>query len=75
MRRACCSRLTNPNLEGHNFLSMVFPCFTFLTIGSFICGLVASGVYGWTVAITFVFFYNLWPVVVAYVFGQRTPAW
>jgi len=54
---------------------MVFPYFTFLTIGSFICGLVASGVYGWTVAITFVFFYNLWPVVVAYVFGQRTPAW
>lgn len=67
--------LTNPDLEGHNFLPMAFPYFTFLTIGSFIYGLIASGVYGWIVAITFVFFYNLWPVVVAYVFGQRTPAW
>jgi len=41
-----------------------------LTIGSFIYGLIASGVYGWIVAIIFVFFYNLWPAVTA-LFGER----
>jgi len=41
-----------------------------LTVGSFIYGFIASGVYGWIVAITFVFFYNLWPSVVA-AFAQR----
>jgi hypothetical protein len=49
----------------------VFPNFTLLTIGSFIYGLIASGVYGWIVAIIFVFFYNLWPGLAAALFGQR----
>jgi hypothetical protein len=31
---------------------------------------IASGVYGWIVAIIFVFFYNLWPSVLA-AFAQR----
>jgi dihydrodipicolinate synthase/N-acetylneuraminate lyase len=36
-----------------------------LTVGSFIYGFIASGVYGWIVAI-----YNLWPRVLA-AFAQR----
>lgn len=55
----------DPNLKGHYLLPAVFPNFTLLTFGSFIYGLIASGVYGWIVAIIFVFFYNLWPTVAA----------
>ena len=53
-----------PDLKGHSLLPAVFPNFTLLTIGSFIYGFIASGVYGWAVAIVFVFFYNLWPGVI-----------
>jgi hypothetical protein len=60
-----------PDLKGHALLPAVFPNFTLLTIGSFIYGLIASGVYGWIVAIIFVFFYNLWPGLAAALFGQR----
>src|SRR5690242_16035381 len=59
----------DPNLKGHYLLPAIFPNFTLLTIGSFIYGLIASGVYGWIVAITFVFFYNFWPAVAA-LFGR-----
>src|SRR5215468_8154004 len=55
--------LADPSLKGHYLLPAIFPNFTLLTIGSFIYGLIASGVYGWIVAIVFVFFYNLWPSV------------
>ena len=58
-------------LKGHALLPAIFPKFTLLTIGSFIYGLIASGLYGWFVAIVFVFFYNLWPDVAAALFGQR----
>lgn len=58
------------DLKGHYLLPAIFPNFILLTIGSFVYGLIASGVYGWIVAITFVFFYNLWPVVVRALFGQ-----
>jgi hypothetical protein len=61
----------DPNLKGHYLLPAIFPNFTLLTIGSFIYGLIASGIYGWIVAITFVFFYNLWPTLAAALFGQR----
>ena len=60
-----------PDLRGHALLPAIFPNFTLLTIGSFIYGLIASGVYGWIVAIIFVFFYNLWPDLSAALFGQR----
>ena len=60
-----------PDLRGHALLPAIFPNFTLLTIGSFIYGLIASGVYGWIVAIIFVFFYNLWPDLAAALFGQR----
>jgi hypothetical protein len=61
--------LAYPGLKGH-YLPAIFPNFTLLTVGSFIYGFIASGVYGWIVAIIFVFFYNLWLSVVA-AFGQR----
>ena len=52
-------------------LWLVFPYFTLLSVGSFISGLVASMIYGWIVAIIFVFFFNLWPQLIAAVPGQR----
>ena len=63
--------LAFPELKGPALLPAIFPNFTLLTIGSFIYGLIASGLYGWFVAIVFVFFYNLWPDVAAALFGQR----
>src|SRR3954451_23105779 len=50
-----------PDLKGHGILPAIFPNFTLLTTGSFVYGLIASAIYGWIVAILFVFFYNLWP--------------
>jgi hypothetical protein len=52
-------------------LPAIFPNFTLLTVGSFIYGLITSGLYGWFVAITFVFFYNLWPSLAAALSGRR----
>jgi hypothetical protein len=63
--------LAFPELKGHALLPAIFPNFTLLTIGRFIYGLIASGLYGWFVAIVFVFFYNLWPDLAAALFGQR----
>ena len=54
-----------PDLKGHALLPAIFPNLALLTIGSFIYGLIASAVYGWIVAIIFVFFYNLWPNLAA----------
>jgi hypothetical protein len=61
----------DPGLKGHYLLPAIFPNFTLLTTASFIYGFIASGVYGWIVAITFVFFYNLWPIVTAAFFGSK----
>jgi hypothetical protein len=66
--------LVDPNLKGHYLLPAIFPNFTLLTVGSFIYGFIASGIYGWIVAITFVFFYNLWPAFVALFVPQSTAA-
>lgn len=66
--------LAYPDLQGHAVLPAVFPNFKLVTIGSFIYGLIASMVYGWIAAIIFVFFYNLWPAVVAALFRQRVAA-
>jgi hypothetical protein len=63
--------LAFPDLKGPALLSAVFPYFTLLSVGSFIYGLVASMIYGWIVAIIFVFFFNLWPQLIAAVPGQR----
>jgi hypothetical protein len=63
-----------PNLQGHALLPAIFPNFTFLSVGSFIYGLIASMIYGWIAAIIFVFFYNLWPGVRGVLLGQRIGA-
>jgi hypothetical protein len=66
--------LIYPDLKGHYLLPAIFPNFTLLTIGSFIYGLIASGVYGWIAAIIFVFFYNLWPSFATMLLGPRAVA-
>ena len=63
--------LVNPELQGHALLPAIFPNFKLLTVGSFIYGLIASMIYGWIVAIVFVFFYNLWPSLASALFGRR----
>jgi hypothetical protein len=63
--------LAVPTLRGHELLLAIFPNFELLTIGSFIYGLVASMIYGWIAAVIFVFFYNLWPSLVALFLGRR----
>ncbi|WP_271528532.1 hypothetical protein [Bradyrhizobium sp. CCBAU 25338] len=60
-----------PDLKGHELLPIVFPGFKMIAVGSFIYGLVASMVYGWAVAIIYVFFFNLWPQLAAAVIGPR----
>ena len=66
--------LVSPDLKGHALLPVIFPNFTLLTIGSFIYGLVASMLYGWVVAIIFVFFYNLWPTFAGKIMGRELAA-
>ena len=60
-----------PNLNGHAMLTVIFPGFGLLSVISFLYGLVASAVYGWSVAIIFVFFYNLWPGFARIVYGTK----
>ena len=59
-------------LNGHALLLAIFPNFKLLTVGSLIYGFMASMVYGWITAIIFVFFFNLWPQLIAAVMGQRS---
>jgi len=66
--------LAFPELKGHALLPAIFPNFTLLTVGSFIYGFFASMIYGWIVAIVFVFFFNLWPNLAAAFLGQGTRA-
>ena len=61
-----------PDLAGHAVLTQIFPQFSLLTLPSFIYGLVLSMFYGWFVAATFVFFYNLWPRFASLLFGRKT---
>jgi hypothetical protein len=62
-----------PALPGHAILTDIFPEFEFLTVWSFIYGLVASMIYGWIVAGLFVFFYNFW-IGLARVFAGKRKA-
>lgn len=65
--------LAFPGLNGHALLLAIFPNFKLLTVGSFIYGFMASMVYGWITAIIFVFFFNLWPQLIAAVVGRERP--
>lgn len=49
-----------PDLKGHALLIDIFPQFQLLDVPSFFYGLIASAIYGWFMAVVFVFFYNLW---------------
>ena len=60
-----------PDLAGHVVLTTIFPQFQLLT-ASFIYGLILSMLYGWFIAATFVFFYNLWPSFASVIFGRKT---
>ena len=64
--------LVFPDLSGHLLLTNIFPQFRLLDLPSFIYGLILSAVYGWFVAIVFVFFYNLWPQFIGLLSGGRT---
>ena len=64
--------LIDPGLAGHAVLTTIFPQFQLLTVGSFIYGLILSMFYGWFVAATFVYFYNLWPSFASVIFRRKT---
>jgi hypothetical protein len=49
-----------PELRSHGLLIDIFSGFNLLDVSSFFYGLIASAMYGWLVAVVFVFFYNLW---------------
>ena len=66
--------LVAPGLGGHQLLTMIFPQFQLLGLGSFLYGLILSGIYGWIVSAIFVFFYNLWPRFAAALTGKATAA-
>lgn len=51
----------NPDLKGHEVLFALIPGFKLLDFVSFIYGFFLMMLYGWAVAITFVFFYNFFP--------------
>lgn len=60
-----------PELPTHALLSTIFPQFELLTLPSFFYGLIASALYGWFVAVVFVFFYNLWGAIARVVVGGK----
>ncbi|MBY0509780.1 MAG: hypothetical protein K2P94_06470 [Rhodospirillaceae bacterium] len=61
-----------PDLKGHALLLDIFPQFALLDVFNFFYGLIASAIYGWLVAATFVFFFNLWPNLACIIFGTKT---
>lgn len=63
-----------PDLRGHTILTDLIPGFQLFDARSFFYGLIAMAVYGWTTAVIFAFFFNLWPSFVRLFSGNRTPA-
>jgi hypothetical protein len=61
-----------PDLNGHAMLTAIIPGFRLLDVVSFLYGLVATAIYGWSVAVIFVFFYNLWPNFARLVYGTKS---
>ena len=60
-----------PDMAGHTTLETIFPGFRLLDFPSFCYGLIMSAIYGWFVAVVFVFFYNLWPRLAQALFGVK----
>ncbi len=60
-----------PDLRGHALLIDIFPQFKLLDAPSFFYGLIASAMYGWFVAVVFVFFYNLWAPLARVISGGK----
>lgn len=60
-----------PDLRGHALLSEIFPQFNLLDVPSFFYGLLLSAIYGWFVAVVFVFFYNLWAPLARIISGGK----
>ena len=63
-----------PGVPGHALLTQTFPTFNLLDVPSFFYGLVMSMMYGWFIAVIFVFFYNLWPRFAAVLTSSKTAA-
>ena len=64
--------LVFPDVSAHLLLTNIFPQFRLLDLPSFVYGLILSAIYGWFVAVVFVFFYNLGPAFARIVAGERT---
>ena len=60
-----------PDMPGHATLETIFPGFKLLDFSSFHYGLIMSAIYGWFIAVVFVFFYNLWPKFARALFGVK----
>ncbi len=60
-----------PDLAGHAILAAVFPQFRLLDMPNFFYGMIMSAMYGWFVAVVFVFFYNFWPKFSRLLLGDR----
>lgn len=61
-----------PDMGAHTMLINIFPQFKLLDAPSFFYGLVSSAMYGWFMAVVFVFFYNLWPGFARAITSDRT---
>jgi hypothetical protein len=62
--------LVAPDLRGHAPLIYPLPSFEFLDVLNFICGLLPAAVYGWFVAVVFVFSYDMRPKIEVALFGR-----
>jgi hypothetical protein len=60
-----------PDMPGHAALETIFPGFKLLDVPNFCYGMVMSAIYGWFVAVVFIFFYNLWPRLARSLFESK----
>ena len=60
-----------PDMAGHAALETLFPGFKLLDVPNFCYGMIMSAIYGWFMAVVFVFFYNLLPKLAHALFGVK----
>jgi hypothetical protein len=60
-----------PDLKGHEILTAIFPGFKLLDLVDFLYGFIMSAIYGWVVAVVFVFFYNMFPKIARVILHDR----